>query len=89
MNPKTSSPDIFGNAIEHFFYRKDKTPIIVHSKDFDDDQIPVDYLFRNFEDMPLIEQKALEFAKGRTLDVGCCAGSHSLVLQNQGTLSLP
>lgn len=84
MNPKTSSPDIFGKAVESYFLRKDKTPIIVHSKDFYDDEIPVDYLFRNFEDMPPIEQKALDLVEGKTLDVGCCAGSHSLVLQDRG-----
>ena len=31
--------------------------------------------------MPKLEQKALQLAKGKILDVGCGAGSHSLYLQ--------
>jgi len=33
--------------------------------------------------MPAIEKKALQLAKGKILDVGCGAGSHSLYLQNE------
>ena len=34
--------------------------------------------------MPKIEQTALQLAKGKILDVGCGAGSHSLYLQENG-----
>jgi predicted TPR repeat methyltransferase len=34
--------------------------------------------------MPKLEQKALQLAKGKVLDVGCGSGLHSLYLQNQG-----
>lgn len=37
-----------------------------------------------YEDWTQIEQRAMEFAKGRILDVGCGAGRHSLYLQNKG-----
>jgi len=47
------------------------------------DVLPLSYLFRSHKDMPKLEQKALELAKGKILDVGCGAGSHSLYLQGK------
>ena len=58
----------------------------MHSPDFDDDIIPVEYLFRDFNDMPKLEQIALRQCKGKVLDVGCGAGSHALFLQNNQKL---
>ncbi|RZJ59839.1 MAG: class I SAM-dependent methyltransferase, partial [Flavobacterium sp.] len=52
------------------------------------DEMSVAYLFRDFKAMPKLEQKALELAKGRVLDVGCGAGSHSLYLQNEKGLDV-
>ncbi|PTX42254.1 methyltransferase family protein [Christiangramia gaetbulicola] len=80
--------DIFGTAIKAFYEEKDKTDIIVHSPDFEDDVIPIAYLFRKFEDMPEIEQKALELCEGKVLDVGCGAGSHALHLQKKKNLKV-
>ncbi|UZO79382.1 class I SAM-dependent methyltransferase [Aquimarina sp. ERC-38] len=75
-------PDVFGKAIEDFYHIPADQKITVISPDFDDDCIPVKHLFRNYEEMPEIEKKALDLCKGRVLDVGCGAGSHSLYLQN-------
>jgi len=58
--------------------------IITSTSISDEDVLPLDYLFRSFKDMPKIEQKALQLAKGKILDVGCGAGSHSLYLQANG-----
>ena len=41
-------------------------------------------LFRTYETMSKIERKALNIAKGKTLDVGAASGCHSLVLQKKG-----
>jgi cyclopropane fatty-acyl-phospholipid synthase-like methyltransferase len=41
------------------------------------------YLFRSYDEMPKLEQNALQLAKGKILDIGCGAGSHSLYLQNE------
>jgi cyclopropane fatty-acyl-phospholipid synthase-like methyltransferase len=38
--------------------------------------------------MPALEQKALTLASGKTLDVGCGSGSHSLYLQDQRALDI-
>ncbi|SDS69074.1 class I SAM-dependent methyltransferase [Gramella sp. MAR_2010_147] len=78
--------DIFGIAIKAFYEKNDKTDIIVHSPDFDDDVIPVAYLFRDFREMPEIEQTALENCHGKVLDVGCGAGSHALYLEKKRNL---
>lgn len=75
--------DVFGNAIEDYYNQPQNQIIHVHSPDFEDDEILVSYLFRDFTKMPAIEQQALQLCKGKILDVGCGAGSHSLYLQNQ------
>jgi hypothetical protein len=56
--------DIFGLAIKAYHNEKDTTEIIVHSPDFDDDTIPVDYLFRDYKNMPALERKALDLSTG-------------------------
>ncbi len=80
--------DIFGEAISAYFKTKEEQIITVKNNDFDDDQILVSYLFRNYKQMPKIEQKALDLSKGKVLDVGCGAGSHSLFLQNEKKLNI-
>ena len=77
------SKDIIGKAIQDYHNGKYTEDIIVQSPDFDDDTIPIPYLFRSFDEMPVIEQKALQLCQGHVLDVGCGAGSHSLYLQKQ------
>lgn len=80
--------DIFGSAMKAYFHHKDEEPIVVHSPDFDDDIISLPYLFRSFKEMPLLEKTALKHCKGKVLDVGCGAGSHSLYLQENKKLKV-
>ena len=58
--------------------------LVVHSSMLDDDEIPVDALFRSFDQMPPLEQAALRMAQGRILDVGAGSGCHSLELLKMG-----
>lgn len=51
---------------------------------FEDDEIPVADLFRDFSQMPPLERAALQMAGGRILDVGAGAGCHSIALKNMG-----
>lgn len=76
--------DPMGRAINEYWKTGDTTPIRVFSPMFDEDEMPVETLFRSLADMPQLEQEALKLARGRTLDVGAGAGCHSLVLQEQG-----
>ena len=54
----------------------------------EEDEMSVAYLFRSYSEMPAIEQKALQIAKGKVLDIGCGAGSHSLYLQKELSLEV-
>ena len=76
--------DVFGKAILDYQNGNYTEDIITSTSISDDDVLPIPYLFRNFTEMPNIEQKALQLAKGKTLDAGCGAGSHSLYLQKKG-----
>lgn len=51
---------------------------------FEEDVMPVEHLFRTIDDMPPLEQKALDMASGLVLDIGAGAGCHALALQNRG-----
>ncbi|MGB8374087.1 MAG: class I SAM-dependent methyltransferase [Salegentibacter sp.] len=88
MNKKQTDKDIFGKAISAYYHSGDETDITVHSEDFDDDVIPVSYLFRSYSEMPKLEQTALQHCFGRVLDAGCGAGSHSLFLQQEKKLKV-
>lgn len=73
--------DPMGAAITDYFKTGKASTLKVLSSMFEDDEIPVSELFRTYDAMPAIEQKALQMAKGRTLDVGAGAGCHALALQ--------
>ena len=76
--------DPMGRAISDYFTTGKAAKLRVFSPMFEEDEIPVPTLFRTFEEMPETERKALDLAKGRTLDVGAGSGCHSLVLQQRG-----
>ena len=75
--------DLFGKAILDFQTNNSPQIIYTETSISDEDEMEVSYMFRNFNQMPQIEQKALQLCKGNVLDVGCGAGSHSLYLQNE------
>ena len=71
------------------FHRNGKADVLrVFSSQFEEDEIPVEDLFREFEDMPELERLALELAEGDVLDVGAGSGCHSLALQKMGKRSV-
>lgn len=80
--------DLFGKAILDFQTNNTPENLITETSISEEDEMSVAYLFRDFKEMPKLEQKALELAKGKTLDVGCGAGSHSLYLQDKKNLDV-
>jgi len=80
--------DLFGKAILDFQTNNSPEDLITETSISEADEMSVAYLFRSFDEMPKIEQKALQIAKGRVLDVGCGAGSHSLYLQKERNLDV-
>lgn len=78
------STDPMGRAIAEYHESERADRLRVFSPMFEEDEIPVTTLFRNYDEMPMLERKALDMAEGRTLDVGAGAGCHSLALQSRG-----
>lgn len=75
--------DLFGQAILDYQTENNPENLYTETSISELDVMPIDYLFRDFDEMNNLEQKALNLAKGKTLDVGAGAGSHSLYLQEK------
>ena len=70
-----------GQAIADYHKNGKAAKLRVFSSQFDEDEIPVEQLFRTYEEMPPLEQQALQLAQGKILDVGAGSGCHALALQ--------
>lgn len=80
--------DLFGQAILDYQLGRHTEDIRTETTISEEDFLPVSYLFRSFDQMPELEQMALQMARGEVLEVGCGAGSHGLYLQNQRNLDV-
>jgi SAM-dependent methyltransferase len=80
--PKDKDP--MGTAIAEYHRTGRAGTLRVFSSQFDEDEIPVEQLFRTLDEMPAIEQRALAMARGNVLDVGAGSGCHALALQEMG-----
>jgi len=84
MDKVNRKMDPMGRAIAEYYNTGKAEKLKVFSPMFEEDELPLPTLFRSYDEMPEIEQKALNLAKGKTLDVGAGSGCHSLVLQDRG-----
>jgi SAM-dependent methyltransferase len=75
--------DLFGKAILDYQTNNAPEDLVTETSISEEDEMSVAYLFRKFDEMPIIEQKALHISKGKVLDVGCGAGSHALYLEDK------
>lgn len=80
----SADKDPMGAAILDFQKQGKAARLRVLSSMFEEDEMPVTHLFRSFREMPVLEQKALQLAKGRVLDIGAGSGCHTLELQEKG-----
>ena len=76
--------DLFGSAILDYQNGLNTEDLITATSISEEDILPISYLFRSYDEMPILEQKALDLCTGKVLDVGCGAGSHSLYLKQKG-----
>ena len=80
----SANKDPMGAAILDFQKQGKAARLRVLSSMFEEDEMPVTHLFRSIPEMPVLEQKALQLAKGRVLDIGAGSGCHTLALQEKG-----
>ena len=73
-----------GAAIYDFHKNGTADVLRVFSSQFEEDEIPVADLFREYDDMPMLERIALDEASGEILDVGAGSGCHSVALMKMG-----
>ncbi|MCX6228324.1 MAG: methyltransferase domain-containing protein [Bacteroidia bacterium] len=76
--------DPIGQAIWDYANGIREDSIVVNSEIAEDDVLLPSYFFREYDQMPIQEQKALSLCNGRILDVGAGAGAHVLWLQEKG-----
>lgn len=80
----SADKDPMGAAILDFQQHGKAARLRVLSSMFEEDEMPVTHLFRSTREMPMLEQKALQLAKGQVLDIGAGSGCHTLALQEKG-----
>ena len=80
----TPNKDPMGSAIADYFAKGKSAKLRVLSSQFEEDEIPTEQLFRTYDEMPELEQEALQLAKGKILDCGAGSGCHALALQEMG-----
>ncbi len=76
--------DPIGAAILDYARKRKSDEITVKSDICEDDFIPIELLFRSYDEMPDLEKKALKLCGVNVLDVGAGAGAHAHELLNLG-----
>lgn len=84
MSLLPSDQDPLGQALFNYWETGKSWNVIVRSGIIANETLPPRYFFREWDEMPEIEQIALKNCNGRILDIGAGAGCHTLHLQEKG-----
>ncbi len=75
--------DVLGEGIWDYYHGLKRHKLWIHNTYGKKEDMPVEVYFRTEKEMPEMEQLALQLCRGKVLDIGCGAGSHSLALQQR------
>jgi hypothetical protein len=78
------SLNLYGSALLDYFSGNTQHSLIAVDELGRRSEVPVQLFFREFDDFPEWEKRALELCSGKVLDIGAGCGRHSLVLQERG-----
>jgi SAM-dependent methyltransferase len=73
----------YAHVMRDYFAGKHDATIVIYD-DFERDEAPIAYFFREPSQFSPIDQHAVELCRGRVLDVGAGSGCLSLALQEKG-----
>jgi 2-polyprenyl-3-methyl-5-hydroxy-6-metoxy-1,4-benzoquinol methylase len=76
--------DAYGQEIWAYYKGRDSFEIIERDDGYFDASSGPKTYFSEYQEWSIHEKRAMEFVKGRVLDIGCGAGRHSLYLQKMG-----
>lgn len=76
--------DLPGQAIYDAYHKLPASKLWIHNTYGLKEEMHVATYLRSVENMPELELKALQYCKGKVLDIGAGAGSHALALQQAG-----
>ena len=76
--------DVYGHEIWDYFKGREILEIVERDDRYINVSVGPKIYFSEHKDWPLHEKKAIKYAKGKVLDIGCGAGRHALYLQKKG-----
>jgi SAM-dependent methyltransferase len=80
------STHILGEVLFKYWKGDRSSELIMIKKDKSKFTIDLDYYFRNYEQLSMIEKKAISLTIGEILDVGCATGYYVPVLKQHGNV---